>query len=93
MTGQTTLRMTRPALPEDNVVEGRARPGRTNFVFKCFCGLSFSEREPFDAHLQSTHPGSFSECKDCGRVLPKGQWRVEAGVFHLEGAGEEAARA
>ncbi len=49
--------------------------------FKCFCGDWFPNRELFDEHLKD-HPGSFTVCDDCKRILPKGAWTVdESGNF------------
>ena len=64
-------------------------------AFLCFCGLSFPDREPFDTHFRSAHSGRFTTCSDCGRVLPKGQWRLDReGTFYFEGdrRGFEATR-
>jgi hypothetical protein len=54
-------------------------------AFQCYCGLSFPERDLLDEHLRSTHPDKIVFCSDCGRVLPKGQWRVDSeGTFYPE---------
>ena len=46
--------------------------------FRCFCGRWFPDRAAFDVHFaDARHPGRFSECADCGRVLPKCSWRVD----------------
>jgi hypothetical protein len=44
--------------------------------FKCFCEEWFPDRAHFDEHLES-HPGKFTVCDCCRRVLPKGSWRVD----------------
>ncbi len=95
MTGQVVT-VGAAAPPEEEASKG-APSGvwLPKVVFRCFCGLSFPDREPFDAHLSSAHPEMIATCGDCGRVLPKGQWRIDDGVFHLEesGTGDEATRA
>lgn len=44
--------------------------------FVCFCGEWFPTRELFDIHLKR-HPDKSVVCKDCGRILPKGSWRID----------------
>ena len=54
-------------LPSDNPQRGG---------FKCFCGDWFPSRDLFDGHLRQ-HPGKFTVCKCCNRILPKGSRAVD----------------
>lgn len=72
----------------------RAEEGIRKAGFRCYCGLLFTERESLDEHLENAHPERIVRCEDCGRVLPKGQWRLdEDGTFYPEGQGDEASKA
>ena len=44
--------------------------------FRCFCGRWFPDRPRFDEHLVS-HPGRFTVCDCCKRILPKGPWKID----------------
>ncbi len=45
--------------------------------FRCFCGAWFPDRIHFDAHIRK-HPGRFTICDCCNRVMPIGQWKVDS---------------